>query len=253
MSARAVPSTDGQRVPFSPGPGTHRGMTGVQHVLLIEDDPWARRALRLALSDQGFQVSEAADGRSGLRAVAASPDIVLLDLVLPDLHGLEVLRRVRAGADLPLIVVSGRSDSSDVVEALQVGADDYVTKPVVAAVLSARIRALLRRAGPASTSPDVELRLGDLVLHPGRRETHKRGREIGLTQTEFRLLCELAGQPGQVVTREELLRRVWGYDYFGDTRLLDVHVRRLRAKIEDDPGQPRLVRTVRGVGYKAQP
>ena len=223
-----------------------------QRVLLVEDDDQARRALRLALLDEDFEVLEAADGRQGLQQVGADPDVVLLDLALPDLDGLDVLRRIRAASDLPVIIVSGRADNSDVVVGLQVGADDYVTKPVVAPVLTARIHALLRRARLRTGDPDGEMRLGNLVLRPQQQEVHKNGQELRLTKTEFRLLCELAAQPGHVVTREQLLQRVWDYDYFGDTRLLDVHVRRLREKVEDDPGEPQLIRTVRGVGYKLQ-
>ncbi len=221
------------------------------HVLLIEDDARLRQALRLALADEGFEMSEAANGHEGLRQLAHRPDIVLLDLVLPDADGLDVLRRIRAATDLPLIIVSGRTDSRDVVRGLHDGADDYVTKPVVAQVLIARIEALLRRAHPGC-GPE-EVRLSDVVVHPDKRTVYKNGREVRLTKTEFRLLCELAAAAGDVVTREQLLMRVWGYDYFGDTRLLDVHIRRLRAKVEDDPGDPKVVLTVRGVGYRVQP
>ena len=227
-------------------------MSAALRVLLVEDDDRARRALGLALQDENFEVLEAADGRQGLQQVGADPDIVLLDLALPDLDGLDVLRRIRAASDLPVIIVSGRVDNSDVVSGLQVGADDYVTKPVVASVLTARIHALLRRARLRSPSPSGQVRLGDLVLRPEEQEVHKSGRQLRLTKTEFRLLCELAAEPGRVVTREQLLQRVWNYDYFGDTRLLDVHIRRLREKVEDDPGAPQLIRTVRGVGYKLQ-
>jgi DNA-binding response OmpR family regulator len=229
-------------------------------VLLVEDDDRARSALRLTLQDEGFQVLEAADGRAGLRHLTrgltegpgAGPDVVLLDLVLPDLDGLEVLRRIRKASDLPVIIVSGRSDDRDVVAGLHIGADDYVTKPVVAAVLTARIHALLRRTPLRAPGPDAALRFGDLVLRPERREVRKQDQILRLTKTEYRLLCELAACPGQIVTREQLLLRVWGYDYFGDTRLLDVHIRRLRAKIEDEPSDPRLITTVRGVGYTLQ-
>lgn len=223
-------------------------------VLIIEDDADARRALRLAVSDEGFTVLEAADGRQGLRLMAQQPDIVLLDLMLPNMSGTEVLKTLRAATNVPVIIVSGRSDSADVVDGLHAGADDYVVKPVLASVLTARIQALLRRAAQVDpTGTGRELRLGSVALRPDEQSVHKNGQELSLTKTEFRLLCELAAHPGQVITREQLLLRVWGYDYFGDTRLLDVHIRRLRTKVEDDPGEPTLIRTVRGVGYKIQP
>jgi len=231
-------------------------MAAAPRVLLVEDDDRVRHALRLALLDENFVVLEAADGRQGLRQVGLGggdgPDVVLLDLALPDADGLDVLRRIRQASDLPIIIVSGRANNSDVVAGLQVGADDYVTKPVVAQVLVARVHALLRRTRLQAPGPDEALHIGDLVLRPERQEVSKDGRELRLTKTEFRLLCELAARPGEVLTREQLLLRVWGYDYFGDTRLLDVHVRRLREKVENDPGKPDLIRTVRGVGYKIQ-
>ena len=217
-------------------------------VLLVEDDPRIRQVLEVSLRDHGYDVRSAATGEQALEEVAARrPDVLLLDLMLPGIDGLEVCRRIRAQGDLPIIAVTARSDSADVVAGLEAGADDYVTKPVVASVLSARIRAVLRRA-PA---PDGHTRVvGDLELLVDRAVVLRRGQEISLTRTEFRLLCELAERPGAVKTREELLQRVWGYDYFGDTRLLDVHVRRLRTKVEDDPGAPKLLLTVRGVGYR---
>ena len=216
-------------------------------VLLVEDDPRIRHVLEVSLRDQGYLVRSAATGEQALEEVAARrPDVLLLDLMLPGIDGIEVCRRLRAEGDLPIIAVTARSDSSDVVAGLEAGADDYVTKPVVASVLSARIRAVLRRA-PAY---DGHLRVGDLELLVDRAVVLRRGEEVALTKTEFRLLCELAEQPGAVRTREELLRRVWGYDFFGDTRLLDVHVRRLRTKVEDDPGTPTRILTVRGIGYR---
>lgn len=220
----------------------------MRSVLLIEDDDAARRALRLALSDEGYKVLEAAGGREGLRQMDHHPDLVLLDLVLPDLDGLDVLRTIRAASDVPVVIVSGRSDDRDVVAGLHRGADDYVTKPLSAAVLKARLTALLRRVHTGDE--DAEVSVGDLVIRPRQQTVLRRGQEVALTRTEFRLLCELAAHPGEVVTRQQLLLQVWGYDYFGDTRLLDVHVRRLRTKVEDDPASPQLIGTVRGVGYK---
>ena len=203
--------------------------------------------LELALRDHGYDVRTAATGEQGLEEVALRrPDVLLLDLMLPGIDGLEVCRRVRAEGDLPIIAVTARSDSADVVAGLEAGADDYVTKPVVASVLAARIRAVLRRVPPHA----AQTRIGDLELLTDRAVVLRRGQELALTKTEYRLLCQLAETPGAVKTREELLHDVWGYDYFGDTRLLDVHVRRLRVKVEDDPGNPQLVLTVRGIGYR---
>jgi DNA-binding response OmpR family regulator len=216
-------------------------------LLLVEDDPRIRRALVLGLADEGYQVDEAGSGESALRLLdRASYDVVLLDLMLPGMDGFAVCRTVRARGDLPIIVITARSGSEDVIAGLEAGADDYLTKPVVASELAARIRALLRRARPER--PVIQV--GDVLLHPDKGIATRGGVDVHLTRTELRLLTELAAAEGSVVTREQLLERVWGYDYFGDTRLLDVHVRRLRRKVEDDPSDPRLVLTVRGVGYR---
>ena len=203
--------------------------------------------LELSLRDHGYEVRSASTGEQGLEEVVRRrPDVLLLDLMLPGIDGLEVCRRVRLLSDVPIIAVTARGDSTDVVAGLEAGADDYVTKPVVASVLAARIRAVLRRV-PVRPS---ETRVGDLELRTDSAVVLRRGKELSLTKTEYKLLCELAEQPGAVKTREDLLRNVWGYDYFGDTRLLDVHVRRLRVKVEDDPGDPQLILTVRVIGYR---
>lgn len=216
-------------------------------VLLVEDDDRIRYALGLALRDEGYEVHEARTGEQALQQLAVhSPDVVLLDLMLPGIDGITVCRRVRERGDLPVIMVTARAESRDVIRGLEAGADDYVTKPLVAQELAARIRALLRRVQPRQGARTI----GDLELLPEEGVVRRHGETLHLTKTEFRLLCELAAHAGRVVTREELLERVWGYDYFGDTRLLDVHVRRLRVKVEDDAADPRLVLTVRGVGYK---
>src|SRR5689334_12359866 len=171
--------------------------------------------------------------------------------MLPGIDGLDVCRRLRAQGDLPIIIVSARTDTADVIDGLEAGADDYVTKPLVASELAARIRALLRRRRPTDDQRPGVLRLGDIEIRPEEALVRRGGQDVHLTRTEFRLLVELAAAGGRVVTREELLQRVWGYDYFGDTRLLDVHVRRLRRKIERNPDEPEFVLTVRGSGYKA--
>jgi DNA-binding response OmpR family regulator len=171
--------------------------------------------------------------------------------MLPGLDGLEVCRLLRVRGDLPIIIVSARTDTSDVIAGLEAGADDYVTKPLMASELAARIRALLRRRSAAATRSRTVIRLGPVQILPMEETVLREGVPVHLTRTEFGLLLELASAEGRVVTREELLRRVWGYDYFGDTRLLDVHVRRLRRKVERDPDNPECVLTVRGRGYRA--
>jgi DNA-binding response OmpR family regulator len=178
---------------------------------------------------------------------------VLLDLMLPGMDGFETCRSLRRSSDVPVIMVTARTDTYDVVAGLEAGADDYVTKPFVAKELAARIRALLRRARTSTEPATSILRVGDLEIVPDAGEVRRAGEQVHLTRTEFRLLCELASSPGRVFSRELLLERVWGYDYFGDGRLVDVHVRRLRTKVEGDPAHPKHVVTVRGLGYKLQP
>ncbi|MET8759213.1 response regulator transcription factor [Lentzea sp. NPDC004782] len=216
-------------------------------VLMVEDDERIRQALSLALSDEDFTVDEAGSGEEALRRLETeSFDVMLLDLTLPGMDGLEVVRTLRSRGDLPIIVVTARTDARDVIAGLEAGADDYVTKPLMASVLAARIRALLRRRGPGRET----VRIGDLEIRPQEGLVHRAGERVHLTRTEFRLLLELAGAGGRIVTREQLLQKVWGYDYFGDTRLLDVHIRRLRRKIEANPDEPALLLTVRGTGYR---
>jgi len=225
----------------------------VHDLLFIEDDDAIRLALRLALEDEGYIVREAPTGRAGLEAFhAKEPELVLLDLRLPDLSGFEVCRTIRAMSIVPIIIVTAQTDTYDLVAGLEAGADDYVTKPIIAKELAARIRALLRRvqlhettsAAPrASTFGDIELRREQGVVL-------KSGRELNLTKTEYMLLCEFADHAGMVLSRDQLLERVWGYEYLGDSRLVDAHVRRLRVKVEDHPDEPKLIVTVRGIGYR---
>ncbi|CAB4556720.1 MAG: response regulator [Actinobacteria bacterium] len=221
-------------------------------LLFIEDDDSIRLALTLALEDEGYEVREAADGRTGLEMFAAQePDLVLLDLRLPDLSGFEVARQLRASSIVPIIIVTAQTDTYDLVAGLEAGADDYVTKPVVPKELAARIRAALRRVQLHETSAaPPRSKFGDVELRREQGIALKGAVELNLTKTEFRLLCEFADHAGMVLSRDQLLERVWGYEYLGDSRLVDAHVRRLRVKIEDHPDDPRLIVTARGIGYR---
>ncbi len=214
-------------------------------VLLVEDDPVIREATGMALELYGMRVWTASDGLDGLAAFRdRSPDVVLLDVMLPHLDGVSLARRIREAGGTPIIMISARSDAIDVINALEAGADDYVTKPFDAAVLHARIRAVLRRvAVPARASS--ALSFGDLVIDTDSMEVWLRGERVALTPTELKLLLEFAAEPGIVLSRDTLLHRVWDYAWEGDTRVVDVHVQRLRAKI----GNHR-IETVRGFGYK---
>jgi DNA-binding response OmpR family regulator len=226
-------------------------MRSMAAVLLIEDDDRIRLSLTLGLEDEGYAVRGAASAEEGLAAQRREPaDTVLVDLMLPGVDGFECIRQLRRHDDVPILVVSARDDTHDIVAALEAGADDYVVKPVAVKELSARLRALRRRARGA-LSPASALVFGELEVRPLAGEVTLRGARIALTRTEFRLLCALAEHPGQVLSRAQLLARVWEYAY-GDERLVDVHVGRLRHKIEEDPGAPRYLVTVRGMGYKLQ-
>jgi len=221
-------------------------------ILSVEDDERIRTAVRMGLEDEGWIVDEAASGEDALGVFTERPaDVVLIDIMLPGMDGFAVCRAIRRTSDVPILMVTARADTHDVVAGLEAGADDYVTKPFQPKELSARIRALLRRARPAAAG-HAQLNFGELEIAPDEGSVRRRGTEVHLTKTEFRLLCELASVPGRVFSREQLLERVWGYDYFGDGRLVDVHVRRLRTKVEADPAAPRHVVTVRGLGYKLQ-
>ena len=224
-------------------------------LLFVEDDTAIRTALRLALEDEGYTVHEAKDGADGIAKFAdLNPDLVLLDLRLPDISGFEVCRQLRQHSIVPIIMVTAQTDTHDFVAGLEAGADDYVTKPVVAKELAARIRAALRRTQlvePTSAGGGVHIhRLGDVELDRQLNVVTKNGIELSLTKTEFNLLCEFADHPGMVMSRDQLLERVWGYEYLGDSRLVDAHIRRLRVKIEDQPMNPAIIQTVHGMGYK---
>jgi DNA-binding response OmpR family regulator len=222
-------------------------------LLFIEDDDHIRLALSMALEEEGYEVIQAANGSRGLAMFDEHEvDLVLLDLRLPDISGFDVCRALRAKSIVPIIVVTAQTDTHDLVAGLEAGADDYVTKPIVAKELAARIRAHLRRVQlherPAE-APKAQ-RFGDVELRREQGIVLKGGSEISLTKTEFRLLSEFADHAGSVLSRDQLLERVWGYEYLGDSRLVDAHVRRLRVKIEDHPDEPKLILTVRGLGYR---
>ena len=221
-------------------------------LLFIEDDDGIRLALKLALEDEGYEVREAPNGRAGLEMFAErEPDLVLLDLRLPDVSGFDVCRQMRSNSLVPIIIVTAQTDTYDLVAGLEAGADDYVTKPVVPKELAARIRAALRRVHlHEATVASTVTRFGDIELRREQGVALKGGAELNLTKTEYRLLVEFADHPNMILSRDQLLERVWGYEYLGDSRLVDAHVRRLRVKIEDHPDDPHLIVTARGIGYR---
>lgn len=237
-------------------------------LLVLEDDDGIRSALALALEDEGYEVLQHADAEHALSTVADERvDLMLVDLMLGGMDGFTFIRRARPLSQAPIIVLSARNETNDIVGALEVGADDYVTKPFVVQEVSARLRALLRR--PATADPDAAAAAGtaavtatsrqpvtvldaaqELVLDLDGGAVRRSDVEVHLTVTEFRLLCELASPPGRVLSRRTLLERVWNRGFFGDERIVDVHIRRLRTKVEQDAGNPTLVVTVRGLGYR---
>jgi DNA-binding response OmpR family regulator len=221
-------------------------------VLVVDDEAKIRRVVRGYLEAEGFVVAEAGDGEQALEeARARDPDLVLLDVMLPGLDGVEVLRRLRAFSDVYVIMLTARAEELDTLVGLSVGADDYVTKPFSPRELVARVKAVLRRdrEDRASVAGDV-LRFDGLDIDPARREVHRAGQVVDLTALEFDLLATLASAPGRVFTRRQLLEHVWGWDFFGDERVIDVHIRKLRRALSDPASAPAIIGTVRGVGYK---
>ena len=220
-----------------------------QRILVIEDDQSIAEIVGILLRAEGFEVSYCADGNQALNAFqVVNPDLVLLDLMLPGRDGVEICRAIRNSSGVPIVMLTARSDTSDVVTGLEAGADDYIVKPIKNEELIARIRARLRNLETPTVN---EIQVGDLVIDVAGHDVKRGYTNIPLTVLEFKLLVTLAKRPWQVFTREALLEEVWEYQHAADTRLVNVHVQRLRAKIEIDPEHPEIVVTVRGVGYKA--
>ena len=223
------------------------------HALVVDDEPPLVRLVSAYLEREGFSVSTAADGHEALRlARERRPDVVVLDLMLPGLDGIEVCRRIRIFSDAYIVMLTARAEEVDKIVGLSTGADDYVTKPFSPSELVARIRAMLRRPRAGEAAQETR-RVGDLMIDPLAREVTRDGRPIALTRLEFDLLDALSERPNVAFTRSQLLERVWGPAWFGDEHVVDVHVANLRRKLGDDPGAPRYVLTLRGVGYRLGP
>jgi len=223
-------------------------------LLLVDDEDRFRKSLAERLKLRGYEVDQAADADAAFTSLEKrEPDLILLDLMLPGLSGLDVARRIRAKRQIPILMLTARGSEEDVLQGFDAGADDYLVKPFSPKVLVARVRAILRRSGAGSSEEDEKaLTVGGISIDQKTREVRIEGREVELTTTEFDLLRVLAEHPGWLYSREELLESVWGYKYLGDSRLVDVHIANLRKKLGDDPADPQFVRTVRGVGYKLQ-
>jgi DNA-binding response OmpR family regulator len=231
------------------GPG--EAHAAAKTVLIVEDEATLASALSYNFRKNGFNVVSAMDGLAGLQAARREqPDVIVLDLMLPKMDGLEVCRRLRADSVVPILMLTAKSEEMDRVVGLELGADDYLAKPFGMRELMARVRALLRRAEPRAAADATRIRAGEITIDVRGRTVRRGDTEVALKPKEFDLLQHLAKHPGQVFTREQLLQAVWGYDFFGGSRTVDVHVRWLREKLEDVPGEPRLLLTVRGVGYK---
>ena len=223
----------------------------MRRILVVDDEPHIRAVLRGYLEADGFAVSEAGDGETALHLVRdGAPDLVLLDVMLPGIDGLEVLRQVRTFSEVYVILVTARTEEVDKLVGLGVGADDYVTKPFSPREVAARVKAVLRRDRGGPQHSAGVLRFAGVTVDPGAHEVRVDGTPVTLSALEFNVLAALAEAPGRVFSRRQLLERVWGYDFFGDERVVDVHIRGLRARLGDDAASPQLIATVRGVGYK---
>ena len=227
-------------------------MSTARRILIIEDEAVIRKAIRMACEKEGYEVVEAENGMEGLRLTeTAKPDLLLLDLMLPDVSGFDVCREIRkSGAGVPIIILSAKTEEIDIVVGLEIGADDYITKPFRARELLARIAAHLRRVRQDEHGSDGRLDFKELSINLNERRVFKKGDEVELTHTEFDLLAFLASNSGKVLSREKILNHVWGYEYPIETRVIDVHVRNLRRKIENDPGRPFFILAVPGIGYR---
>ncbi len=222
-----------------------------QRVLVVDDEARIRAVVRGYLEREGFEIAEASDGEQAIRAQQAwDPDLVVLDVMLPGLDGVEVLRQLRTRSEVPVILLTARAEEVDKLVGLSVGADDYLTKPFSPRELVARVKAVLRRGAARSVPAQDRLVFDGLVIDVDRREVQRAGRAVELSTLEFDLLAALARTPGRVLTRQQLLQKVWGYDFFGDERVVDVHIRSIRRELGDSADEPELIGTVRGVGYK---
>ncbi|MCB9098516.1 MAG: response regulator transcription factor [Anaerolineales bacterium] len=228
-------------------------MKTTQRILVVDDEAGIRQVVELYLKREGFEIDLAPDGRTALAAVDRTPpDLIVLDLTMPDMDGLEVTRAVRKKLDVPIIMLTSRDEDIDKIVGLELGADDYMTKPFNPRELTARVKAILRRAGkqaPAETKASA-ITAGDLTVDPLSRSVTVAGKPVELTATAFDLLWLFVSHPNQVFSREQLLEQVWGYDFYGDTNTVTVQIRRLRTQIEADPNNPHYIQTVWGVGYK---
>lgn len=223
-------------------------------VLIVDDEEAIVKLVSFNLEKEGFETLAAYDGREALDIIRREPlDLVVLDVMLPEMDGLSLCRQLRLdGIQVPILMLTAKDGEIDKVLGLEIGADDYLTKPFSPRELVARVRALLRRTKEAKDEPEELLKLGSLEIFPLRYEVRRDGRELDLTSREFELLLLFCQNKGIVMSREQILEKVWGYDFYGDARVVDVHIRHLREKIEIDPSNPRYIKTVRGVGYKLQ-